>query len=186
MNVEIDPRIFSLRPLEQKKPQIACIGKAPELLLTVYNIIQSRASQGLNAGQSFRWVFLGNKSERETAQVLKDSLLFIFLNAAEGLGRMPLEAMACGSIVISCGAGPLAESIPLAGRFQHCEFIEMVQHIEAIMQSFPGGIAKWQHICQEQAIAARRFSPRQQEDGVISAWNQIIACGSPKLGLDQF
>ena len=174
VHLQIEPDIYCYRPLVHKKRQIASIAKAPESLLAVYHTIQSRAAAGLNPGKSFNWIFLGNKSEHETAEILRESLLFLFFSVAEGLGRMPLEAMASGCLIAAYGYGPLQETIPARFRFEHSNIIEIVKYIETIMASFPDDLAQWNTYVQEGLQAAATFGQQREEESVLAAWEKIL------------
>jgi Glycosyl transferases group 1 len=171
---EIRPDIFSWRAVTDKKPQIACIGKNPESLMAVYHTMQARAAAGFNNGTKFKWIFLGDKSEIETAAILRESLLFIFLSVTEGMPRMPLEAMSCGCLLATYGHGPLKEVVPATYRFEYGDVVGLTVYIEAVMASFPNNLERWASVLAEGREIAASYSLERQETSVISAWRQII------------
>lgn len=179
--LEIQPDTFPNRPLAAKKPQIVCVRKGLESLSVLYHILQSRSAMGLNRGRLFQWIFLGSKSERETSQILQESILFVFTSLAEGLGRMPLEAMSCGCLVAAYGCGPLKETIPSAMQFESGNILEMAKFIERVMESFPNDLAQWDDLVAVGSRVAGTFSIERQEQSVIAAWEKILSQSKPKL-----
>ncbi len=175
---DIRPDLYSYVPLAAKRPVISCMRKAPESLLALFHTLQARAAAGLNRGRAFEWIFLEDRSEAEAARILRESLLFVFLSVAEGLARMPLEAMACGTLVVAHPNGPLAEILPPAYRFEHSNIVAMAQHVESIMESYPDRLERWQANVQEGRRAAAEFSCERQERHLIDSWRRILArCG---------
>jgi hypothetical protein len=165
--------VFAWRALSEKKPQIACIPKNQKWLATLYHTVQSRAARGLNRGKAFRWVVLGNHSERETAEILADSAMFIFLSVTEGLGRMPLEAMSCGCLVVAWPYGPLQETLPSCVRFEFGGVLDMVTFIERVMDAYPR-LDEWERVAAAGRAMARSYSVERQEQSVLAAWRDIL------------
>lgn len=90
----IDARFFHYSPI--KKKQIAFMPrKLPDQVRNVVNMLKFR---GLL--KDFELIALENIPEREVARVLRESLIFLSFSTQEGLGLPPMEAMACGCIVI--------------------------------------------------------------------------------------
>jgi Glycosyl transferases group 1 len=175
--LEIQPDIFRFSRLRDKKAQIACVQKAPESLLSLYHTVQSRSLSGLNNAGIFNWEFLGEKSETKTALILRESLLFVFLSVAEGLGRMPLEAMASGCLVAAYGNGPLHETIPRIYTFEHSNIIALATFVETVMNSFPDRLDQWEPAVKAGLQIAQGFSAQRQERSVLDAWEKICTLG---------
>jgi glycosyltransferase involved in cell wall biosynthesis len=172
VDVEIDEKVFQYRSLASKKPQIVCATKNPEILLPVYHMIRSRAAAGLNCGKQFEWIFLEQQTEVETATILGDSLLFLFFSVAEGLGRMPLEAMACGCISVAFSYGPLKCMVP-QHEFEYADIVGLVQFVEKVMESYPRELEQWDLRISAGREIARRYSMKNQEVTVLKAWSRI-------------
>ena len=175
VDIEIDPAIFSFCALEKKAPIIVCAMKSKEILLPVYHMVQARAAANLNRGREFQWVFLDHYSEQETARILHDALLFLFLNVAEGIGRMPLEAMASGCIVASYDYGPLGEALKARSRFEYGDPISVVKFIEEVMALYPTVSQERILELEEGREIATHYSLANQEAGVMSAWKRILS-----------
>lgn len=175
VHAAIRPEVFSWRPLNEKKPQIATIVKSEEWLSALYHTVQSRALAGLNRGNDFNWVFLGKQTERETAAILNDSLLFVFPSIIEGLPRLPLEAMSCGCLVAAWRYGPLKETLPASTQFEFGDLIDIVTFIEAVMRDFPDALSSWESLAQAGRDIASAYSVERQEQSVLAAWAEIFA-----------
>ena len=173
VHVGISTDTFAYRPLAEKLPRIATVPKGEDALTTLHHLLQARAASGLNNGSPFSWVLLADRSERETAQILAESLLFVFMNTEEGFGRMPLEAMASGTLVLTPDAGPLREYVPLECRFPPGDLVAMATFAEQVMRSYPADLAQWEPLVQKQRAIVQEYSLERQERSVIDAWNTI-------------
>jgi hypothetical protein len=177
VDVEINPAVFSFCPPDAKQPLIACATKSPEMLMPIYHMIQSRSNGGLNRGKEFHWIFLDQMSERETASILHDAFIFIFLSAAEGIGRMPLEAMASGCMLLSYGYGPVDAVLPSPRRFEYGDPVSAVLFLEQLMAAYPRPKAEWIAEVERGRKIANRYSLDNQEVGVLNAWKRIMNHG---------
>lgn len=173
VEIEIDRSIFKFCDMGKKEAFIACSPKAPEILLSVYHVIQARAAAGLNNGGKFEWIFLRDFTEKQTADILGRSLLFAGLSVTEGLGRLFLEAMACGCITVCCGNGPLRDISPCL-EFKYADVASIVLFIETVMDSYPHCLAKWENRIASGAAIAERYSLDRQRESVLQAWEKIF------------
>jgi glycosyltransferase involved in cell wall biosynthesis len=166
---------FQYRPLESKEALISCVPKARNHLYTLYHMLQSRGASGLNQTGHFKWIFLGKLTEKQVAETLSRSLIFISLSVDEGFHLMPVEAMACGCIVASYGCGPLLENLPRPYRFEHSNLISVAKFMERIMDSFPHDLGRYETMVESGRKIALSFSRRRQEVSVLKAWKRILA-----------
>jgi glycosyltransferase involved in cell wall biosynthesis len=80
----------------EKKRQIAFIAdRSREDANQVFNILKARSSL-----DGFQLVPIKGIPEKQVAQILKESLIFLSFGRAEGFSLPPMEAMLCGCIVI--------------------------------------------------------------------------------------
>lgn len=94
MHNGIDARFFYCNP--QKKPLISFMSrKLQEDSIQVINILKQR-----HALDGFEIVAIDNATEREVSKILRDSLFFLSFSDQEGCPLPPMEAMACGCVVI--------------------------------------------------------------------------------------
>jgi glycosyltransferase involved in cell wall biosynthesis len=66
----------------------------------VINILKIR-----NNIKGWSFVEIDNMSESEVARILKESTVFLSFNHREGFGLPPVEAMACGCVVVGYEGG---------------------------------------------------------------------------------
>ena len=171
----IDREIFSWQPLSKKKKKIACNpAKRPLDISLLYHILQSRSEQGLNVLEEYEWIFIENKTETEVAQIMQESLMFVFLSKEEGLPLMPLEAMACGCLVIAYDVAPLTEYLPSPFLFEPGDLLGISKTIETVTQSFPGNIEKWETISETYQNILLQYSLQKEEESLITVWKTIL------------
>ena len=92
----VDGTRFAFRELGQKKKQIAFFPqKHSDESLQVINILKFRGVL-----DEIDLVPIENRNERETAELLADSLLFLSFGYPEGSPAPPLEAMLSGCLVV--------------------------------------------------------------------------------------
>jgi glycosyltransferase involved in cell wall biosynthesis len=175
----VDFARFRHCPLADKKKQIACIVKAPLELYTLFHMLQARARQGLNKLGDFRWVFIENKTEAQVADILHESLIFVFFSLLEGMAVIPMEAMLSGCLVTAFGAGPISEHVPSVACFAPNDILEVARRIEAIAESFPDRIGDWEEPAEAGRQAALRFTLERQEASIVKAWKEILETAFP-------
>jgi hypothetical protein len=173
--LEVDTNVFRFCPLPEKRPQIAFVVKHVDGLLSCYHMINARAKAGLNRGNRFDWTCVQGKSERETATILHESLIFLFLSLSEGLGRMPLEAMASGCLLASYECGPLYETIPRYAMHPPGDVVSLVTHLENIMNSYNDSANIWDQRVRLGLDVAKAYSPERQRRTLLGSWNRLLA-----------
>ena len=91
-----DGRVFRFRELAAKQPRISFMARRhPEDVRQVINILKFR---GVLDGVTVERV--DGKSEREVAEILAQSLVFMSFGYPKGLPAAPLEAMLAGCLVV--------------------------------------------------------------------------------------
>jgi glycosyltransferase involved in cell wall biosynthesis len=168
----IDPDVFHFRPLKQKKRQISYLPKSKLMLRTIHHTFQARARAGLTSGAGIPWIAIENRSEREAASLLEDSMAFVFTSIEEGLSRTCIEALLSGCVVLAYGHGPIPEYLPQNLCFKYGEAIEIVQAIERLMDS--DFLSFESDVCQGRQNALR-YGPEQQRSSVCAAWEEIFS-----------
>ena len=175
----VDSEKFAFQPLKTKKKNIACNpAKRPLDILLLYHLLQSRSEQGLNVLRDYEWIFIENKTEIEVSQIMQESLIFIFLSKEEGFPLMPLEAMACGCLVVAYDIAPLTEYVPPAFLFEPGDILGIAKSIETITQSFPKETETWEKISKTSLDIALEYSLQREEKSVIAAWEKIVQTNS--------
>jgi hypothetical protein len=174
VDVEINTEIFRHRPLAKKAPLIALSPKVPEQVLAHYHLARARGEQGLNRAKEFRWSLLDSMAEAELADVLNAALVLVNFSASEGIGRLPLEAMASGCLLLSCRSGPLATQLPLAQEWPVADLASPLHWLERVMDAWPENLEPWTPLSDRGLKIAKEFSPANQVVGVLGAWEQIV------------
>jgi hypothetical protein len=174
VDVEIDTALFQHRSLADKAPLIALSPKVPEQVLALYHLARARGEQGLNRAKEFSWSFLQGMSEAELAEVLNAALVLVNFSNSEGIGRLPLEAMASGCLMLSCRNGPLATQLPLAEEWPVADLISPIHWLERVMEAWPDNLDPWTPLSERGVQIARQFSPANQAVGVLAAWEKLI------------
>ena len=170
----ISPEIFPHTGLTAKKPLIACCAKEPQTTLSVHQVLAARNRQGLNELSRFEWIYLEHYSERQVARILSEALLFLFFNYAEGLGRLPLEALASGCLVAGLAHGPLMEILPRESCFSAGDVVGIVQFVEKVMVSFPHALDQWTDLERQGYRNAAERSPTTQSQEVLRVWRSLL------------
>ena len=84
------PGLFYFQPA--KKRQIALMPRKKDAdMKQVLGLLRYRGKL-----DGFTAVEIHDKSEAETAEILRDSMIFLSFSELEGWGLPPMEAMACG------------------------------------------------------------------------------------------
>ena len=165
--------LFSFRALDKRKRQIVASTKTMPLMAGVHELLTSRARGG--AGAMWDWVWLSGRSEREVAELLKESLVLVFLSIEEGLPRLALEAMACGCLLATFRCGPLMEVLPQDSGFEYGDIEGIVNWLEALGAAFPSDVCRYQAMTKEASKATRQFSLAHQKQSVCRAWKGLLA-----------
>lgn len=165
---------FTYRPLSSKRLQIAYATKNSKDGRTLFQILRARSAAGLNRAADAAWIPLHGLSEGEVSAILQDSLLLLFLSLHEGLGRTPLEAMACGCLVCAYDCGPPASYLPRAYQCPYGSLMEMARRIEEVLAQFPDRLHAFDDVTREGRSIAERYSAERQERSVLDAWEQIL------------
>ena len=170
----IDPSLFSY--IADKQRQIAFMPRRNrEDVRQVINALNYRG-----ALRHFDLAPIEDRTERETAEILKQSLIFLSLGRAEGFGLPPAEAMACGCIVIGFhGMGgkeyfrpdycyPVAqgEIISLVKAVEQA--IEIAEHNPKVLEEMGRSAASY---------IAREYSLEREEQDIVQFWTNIAADG---------
>jgi len=175
-----DPDTFVFNDVNNKKRKIACLPSKNTMdLLQLYHIAQSRAEQGLNWLNEYEWVFIKDKSQQEVAEILRDSIVFVFLSTVEGLPRMPLEAMLSGSIVLAYCHGPLTEFLRPDNSFasERFDIISLVMNLEKVTELFLEDPERLRRISEAARKTALEYSYEKEEKTYLAFWREVLGDG---------
>ncbi|QBQ54391.1 glycosyltransferase family 4 protein [Nitrosococcus wardiae] len=156
----------------KKKKQICYMPKAhTKDIRQVINILKLRS-----ALKDFELVPIIDKSEKEVASIMKESAIFLSFSHAEGFGLPPVEAMACGCIVIGYhGQGGREYFNPeFSFPIEEGDIVTFSKTIENVILDYD---LKKQ--CFDRKIKLARdfveknYSPTKEEENVLNFWNSM-------------
>jgi hypothetical protein len=173
IHTAVDPSRFRFRPLKDKPLRISFMArKHPEEARQVVNILKFRDALGGVDVQK-----IDGKSERDTAQTLEESLIFLSFGYPKGLPAAPIEAMMSGALVIGyhgfggrefyresfCWPVPVGDILSVA---------RTVEDVLKLYRVAPQGM-------QEKADAARAFvskeySTEREEHDILQFWDDVM------------
>lgn len=168
----IDPQVFSYQ--EKKKPLIAfMMRKNMADCLQVINILKFR-----NALNDFEIVPIHKKTEKEVAQILRESLIFLSFGYPEGFSLPSAEAMSCGCIVIGYhGMGGREFFRPEFSYPITCgdiiAFAKTVEDVIGIYRRDENALKEKGRMASQYIHA--HYSKEQQEKDIVRFWSSIIA-----------
>lgn len=110
-----------IKDKEFKDYQLVLAGRAGWKNSEVYHAVRS-------LGLENQVVFPGYIKESDLPDLYSGSALFLYLSKYEGFGLPPLEAMACGSRILTSNNSSLTEIIPKQFRMNEIENPEAITH----------------------------------------------------------
>jgi hypothetical protein len=122
------------------------------------------------------WVPIENRSEREVAQLLRESAFFLATGYQEGFGLPPLEAMACGTIVAGFRAGGGAEYATSDNGFWVADedSIALADTLTELLRSYRRNPVdpRWSKVRSAGRTAAERYSQAAERDALLAFWSE--------------
>ncbi|MPZ17579.1 MAG: glycosyltransferase [Luteitalea sp.] len=170
----IDTAVFGFKPWVGRRRQIAFVPKCRQSVEALRRIVASRAAVGLNEASDVSWLPLTNMGEGALAQTLQESLVVVFFSAEEGLGRVALEAMACGCVVVGFRNGSLQEILPSAALFEWGDLAGVTQLIEDAVSRRPEAPRRFEELARLGQERARPYAPHAHRASVEAAWRAIL------------
>ncbi|MFH1673053.1 MAG: 6-hydroxymethylpterin diphosphokinase MptE-like protein [Pseudomonadota bacterium] len=129
--------------------------------------------------RSIPWIPIENMSEKEVAATLQQSSIFLSTSFREGFGLPPLEAMACGCIVVGFTGGGGKEYAHEGNGFwvKDEDSLALADRLEKVLSDFcenPQNSA-WEEIRQNAFEMARGYNVTRQKERLIDFWTQTLA-----------
>jgi len=167
----IDSSMFY--PSEPKSRRIAYMPrKLPADARQVIAILNQRGLVG-----EFEFIAIENMTESQTAQILRDASIFLNFCSQEGFSLPPLEAMACGCLVIGYDGQGGREYLnnDLAIRIAEEDILGFVKALEAAVEGFRVAPEIPANKIRRAAeyVATYHSSQRERED-IAAAWQQLL------------
>jgi len=165
--------LAKFHPAEPKKRRIAFMPrKLPRDLVQVLQILKGRGS--LN---HWELCAIDNMGEAEVAQLMRESAFFLSTCDAEGFGLPPLEAAACGCIVVGyCGQAAREFMQP-----QHCfpidqgDVLTFAKTLERLLQEYekdPSALTR--RALSHAEFVQQNYSREVEGASVLRAWSQLL------------
>ncbi|MDD4004633.1 MAG: glycosyltransferase [Elusimicrobiaceae bacterium] len=160
-------------PGAAKKKQIAFMPR--KLREQAQHLVNALKYRGRLDG--FEFVPIENRPEAEVARIIRESLIFLSFGTLEGFGLPPLEAMACGCIVIGYHGNAGAEffdkefSYPVNAEDMD-GYIEAVESVIKQYSSDPGALSLKAR--KAQVFVAENYSAAQEEKSIVGFWAGLL------------
>lgn len=169
----VDDAMFQFRDLSRKKKTIAFMSrKNPDDARQVINILKFR---GVLDGWDVAPI--ENRTEREVAEILEDSMIFLSFGYPEGCPAPPLEAMLCGCMVVGYhgNGGREAFQTEFAWPVEAADIIGFAREVEKVVQLAevaPTDVVR-------RTIAARDFvrteySHEREKQDILQFWDEVM------------
>ena len=169
----VDEKRFRFRPLSAKLRRISLMArKHPEEARQVVNILKFRnALVGVDVQK------IDGKSEKDTAQTLEESLIFMSFGYPKGLPAAPIEAMMTGCLVIGyhgfggrefynadyCWPVPVADIMGVA---------RTVEDVLNLYRTAPQGLQDMANAARE--FVCREYSLEREEHDILQFWDDVM------------
>lgn len=168
----IDAKLFRFEA--SKKPQVAYMErKKPTDVRQLLALLHARG-----ALDGFDVINIQNRSEAETAGILRESSIFLSFSSQEGLAMPPMEALACGCAVVGYdGLGcreffmePHAFPVPQEDVLQFARAVEQtIAHMRKDSAAF---MRQREHAS---AFMLQEYSQANESSDIIATWRDIVA-----------
>lgn len=123
----------------------------------------------------FAWVEIDGKNEHEVADILQQSAFFLSTSNREGFGLPPIEAMACGALVVGFKGGGGQEYATATNGFWVADedAVAMSDCLRDLMRSYRQAPddPRWQSVREVGIATASRYSAEREESALIAFWN---------------
>ncbi|OWP85518.1 hypothetical protein BWK60_13680, partial [Flavobacterium covae] len=178
IRLSINENYFNFKK-EKKKKICFMPRKLNEDIVQIINILNLR-------GKLKNWEFIpiDNKSEEEVSKIMKDSFIFLSLNYTEGFGLPPVEAMACGCIVIGYTGQAGKEylkpdfSFPIEER----NIIDFVSTIEKVALDIEKNEYFYLNMSKKASkFVLENYNYSNELNDTLTTWNKIIDLYKSKI-----
>lgn len=171
MILGIDHTIFNYS--DKKNKQICFMPrKMEEDIIQVFHILKQRGNI-----KDWKLISIDNKTEKEVAEIMKESAFFLSFNRNEGFGLPAAEAMACGCYVIGYhGQGgkeyfkPEYSSVIEVGNI--IAYVKKIEEMIAIYEKDPSFFLEKGE--KASAFILSNYSKEKEEERILNIWNQLL------------
>ncbi len=158
---------------ENKKRQICFMPrKNPEHAIQVINLLGHRGDL-----DGFAVVPIEGKTEKETARIMQESLIFLSFGYPEGFSLPPAEAMSCGCIVVGYhGMGGREYFNP-----NYCfpvemgDILEFAKQVRKVLETSRNNPNTLQRMARKaSAFVNECYSEKREQNDVLECWAEIM------------
>ncbi|MFZ5433617.1 MAG: glycosyltransferase family 1 protein [Calditrichota bacterium] len=169
----VDAEVFRFRELADKKLAISFMGrKHREDAVQVLNILKFR-----NVLQDVNVVSIEDKTEREVAELLGDSLVFMSFGYPEGCPAPPLEAMLSGCLVVGYHGNGGREFFDPAWSWpvEPGNIVGFADAVETILHTFRTTPSSLQSRTREaRDFVCREYSKARETKDILEFWDDLM------------
>ncbi len=179
----IDHNLFT--PPPTKRLQIAFIPKKRPLeAMFVKDMVRYSAGDRV---RQIPWIPIENMSERQVANVMRDSAIFISYSRFEAYAFNILEAMSCGCVVAGfTGTGALEYCTSANGFFvPEDDCFACVEAVKNAIQCVTGGGKAYQDMINEGIATGMKFNRQRFVHRFVDVWRQIAEGLKTDIGIQQ-
>jgi hypothetical protein len=182
--VAIDHSLFAPRP-EVRQLQIAYMPRKGAWNIRLVRGVLWHRRPDL---RSIPWIPIENMSEKEVARTLQQSSHFVSTSFREGFGLPPIEAMACGCLVVGFAGGGGREYATNKNGFwvPDEDAVALAQTLEAVLSDACKHPQKpeFEEIRRQALETARQYSLQQQEERLVDFWSKTLTRQEPSVCSD--
>lgn len=168
----INPRVFSCHGAK-KKQMAFMIRKIAFEVEEVINLLKFRGNL-----REFTLVIIDKMPEQEVARTLQESMIFLSFSNREGCPMPPMEAMACGCVVIGYdGFGgreyfkeEFSYPVPEGDSVRYCQSVE-----KAIQDYYDDPAAFINKGRRASEFISREYSEAREEADILEFWDGLAA-----------
>ena len=167
----VDPALFHYQAQKQRRI-VFMPRKKKDDAVQVLNMLRMRG-----ALEGFEVVAVSNQNERETAKILRESMLFMSLCTYEGSPMPPLEAMACGCLTVGYHGRGGAEYVNEFYAFpvepeDVLGFAQTMEQVLGRIRENPVPLLEQGRQASEFVLA--KYTPELEEEDILTAWRSIL------------
>ena len=167
----VEPELFHFQA--EKKPQIALMPRKKDADINqVLGLLRYRGSL-----EGFTVVEIQDKTEAQTAQILRESMIFLSFSELEGWGLPPMEAMACGCVTIGYDGRGGREFFrePYALPIEPEDVTRFASTVERVIGDLKANRAPLAVTTREVSeFILNEYPPSREAEDVVRAWGEIL------------
>lgn len=170
----VDPELYYYEKTE-KRVQITYFDRKAECIENLKKLLHSRNPAYI---QHVNWEKLGDLSEKEYAETMRTSSVYLALGTREGLNISVLEAWGCGTLVAGFDGIGLEDKMVGSGNKQNAikaqngDYVRLAMKLEPYLkQLLEEDRMSWKPILKEGLKISREYSKKAEMQALLNFWN---------------